>query len=299
MQKRRDTMIKFEEIYNNAIKATHNLVDDIRFKRNLNMNHIMDCVEQICQYLGTQTNIFILLNNVQNKNPYLYSHPVNVAFLSYEIGKWINLTNYELQNLVCAGLLHDIGKAKIRDSLLNKPEKLSENEMSIVRTHPIIGYRILESLNMFDSEVLLGVLHHHERIDGSGYPMGLQEYQISLFGRIIAIADIFDAITSTKAYHIKSSPFKAVEEIEDSGFGYLDPFVCQIFLNNIINYYYGSVVLLSNEQVGEVVYINPEEKTKPLIRCENEYHNLSKERNLEIVEIVEIVEKVEILEPTS
>ncbi len=232
------------------------------------------------------SNIFTSLNSVQNKYPYLHSHPVNVTFLSYEIGKWLNINQSERLNLAYAAFFHDIGKAKIRDSLLNKTEELSRNEMEIMRTHSLIGYQLLVKMNVLDQDVLLGILHHHERIDGSGYPLGLKGDQISLTGRIIAIADIFDAATSTKAYHTKSSPFKVVEEIEASGFASLDPYICQTFVNNSIKFYYKSLVKLSNEQVGEIIYINPEEKTKPLIRCENEYHNLKKERKIEIVDVL-------------
>lgn len=279
-------MESFKQIYNDSIKASQILIEDIRFSRAINLEPILNCVDQICTYMYKDTNIFSLLNSVQNKYPYMYSHPVNVAFLSYEIGKWINLTNNERYHLVCAGILHDIGKAKIKDRILNKAGELDSNEMDILKTHPVIGYRILKSLNILKQEILQGVLYHHERMDGSGYPIKLSGDNISLFGRIIAIADIYDAATATKVYHNKSTPFKVVEEIETSGFGKLDPFLCQVFLNNISNCYYGSRVRLNNEQIGEVVYINPEEKTKPLIRCENEFHNLSKERNLEIVDVV-------------
>ncbi|MDF2487243.1 MAG: hypothetical protein K0R46_3411 [Herbinix sp.] len=279
-------MLKFEELYQLAIRAAHYMVEDIRFSREMNLELTLTCVDQICQYFKSYNNIFASLNNVHNKFPYLYSHPVNVAFLSYEIGKWINLRQEELYHLVCAALLHDIGKAKIRDSLLNKSEKLNDKEMEIMRTHSIIGYRLLENTNLLDSTVLYGILHHHERMDGSGYPLGIKGDKISLFGRIIAIADVFDAVTSTKAYQTKSTPFKAVEEILDSAYGTLDPYICQVFVNHSINYYYGCNVRLSNEQVGEVIYINQGEKTKPLIRCENEFHNLSKERNLVIVEVL-------------
>ncbi len=279
-------MLSFEELYQLAIRTSHNVIEDIRFSRELHLEPTLACVDKICSYMSSYTNIFTSLNSVQNKYPYLYSHPVNVAFLSYEIGKWLNLTKTELFNLTCAGFLHDIGKAKIRDSLLNKSGELSSNEMEVMRTHSIIGYQLLEKLEGLEQEVLLGILHHHERIDGSGYPTGLRGDQINLFGRIIAIADIFDAVTATKAYHEKSSPFKAVEEIEASGFGALDPYICQTFVNHSINYYYKCLVKLSNEQIGEVIYINPEEKTKPLIRCENEYHNLSKERDIAIIEIL-------------
>jgi HD-GYP domain-containing protein (c-di-GMP phosphodiesterase class II) len=279
-------MESFEQIYNDSLKTSQNLIEDIRFSRKINLDHLFYCVDQICNYMHQNTNIFSLLNSVQNKNLYLYSHPVNVAFLSYQIGKWINLTYTELNNLVCAGFLHDIGKAKIKDSLLNKTGKLSDSELDILRKHPDIGYQILNSLDILNQEVLDGVLYHHERLDGSGYPRKMKGESIGLFARIIAIADIYDAATATKAYQSKSTPFKVAEEIETSGFGALDPFICQVFLKNISDCYYGSKVRLNNEQVGEVIYVNPEEKTKPLVRCENEFYNLSRERNIEIIDIV-------------
>jgi len=279
-------MASFEEIYNESIKISQNLVEDIRFSRKIDLAPIRKCSGHICRYLDSDTNILVLLNSVQDKNPYMYSHLVNVAFISFAIGKWMKLNNSDLIKLACAGFLHDIGKAKIRDSLLNIPGKLTEQEMETVRTHPIIAYKILDKLNELEPEVLFGVLSHHERQDGTGYPMGLKGNGISLFGRIIAIADTYDAITATKSYHTKDSPFKAVEEIQKSSFHSLDPHICQIFINNILNYYYGSVVRLNNENVGEIIYVNPAEITKPLIRCENEFIDLSKERDLEIVEIL-------------
>lgn len=278
--------MSFEELYQHAIRTSHNLVEDIRFNRELQLDSTKSCVERICQYFNTYSNIFTALNSVQNKYPYLYSHPVNVAFLSYEIGKWVKMNPTQLQDLVCAAFLHDIGKAKIRDSLLNKKEKLNPKEMEIMRTHPIAGYRLLESIGELNSQILYGILHHHERQDGSGYPIGLKGNRISLFGRVIAIADIFDAVTATKAYQPKSSPFKAVEEIIASSYQLLDPYLCQVFINKSVIFYYQSIVKLSNEQVGEIIYINQQEKTKPIIRCENEYHNLTKERNLAIVEVL-------------
>jgi HD-GYP domain-containing protein (c-di-GMP phosphodiesterase class II) len=284
--KESDKMVTFEEIYSQAVKVSRNLIEDIRFSRSIQLELVQACAEQICNYLKTNTNILALLTSIQDKNPYMYSHPVNVGLISYFIGKWMNLSGAELPRLVLAAMLHDIGKAKVRDSILNKPEKLTEDEMKAVRSHTVIGYRILVSLDITDKDILSGVLSHHERQDGSGYPNGLKENQINIFGRIIAIADMYDAITSTKAYRMKSSPFKAAEEIQAGAFGSLDPKICQVFMTNIAVCYYGSHVRLSNELEGEIIYVNPEEKTKPLIRCEDKYLNLSKERDLEIVAIL-------------
>ncbi len=279
-------MINYHEIYDQCIRAERDLVEDVRFKRKINIVLIRKCSVQICEYLSSNTNFMVLLNAVQDKNPYLYSHPVNVALVAYVIGKWMKLSEKDLEKIVCTGLLHDIGKAKIRDSILNKPDKLTYQEMGEIRRHPIYGYSLLADLNVLEPEILLGVLYHHERNDGSGYPRGKKGEEINLFSRIIAVADIYDAITATKSYHTKSSPFKAVEEIEESSFASLDPQICQIFLKHISDFYSGSTVRLSNELVGEIVYVNPEERTKPLVRCENEYHDLIEERKIEIVEIL-------------
>lgn len=281
-------MISFEDTYKQGIQLSHIMFDDARFGRTVNLNPIKECVGHICRFLDSHVNMLTLLNSVQDKNPYLYSHPVNVAIVASVIGKWMGLNNSDLANLVLAGFLHDIGKSKIRDSILNKAGRLTDQEMEIMKSHPGIGYKILDSLKELEPEVLLGVLSHHERQDGSGYPMRQSGDEIFLFGRIIAIADTYDAITATKAYHAKRSPFKAVEEIQAGSFGYLDPEICQCFLNNILNYYYGVNVRLSNELVGVIIYVNPEERTRPLIRCNNEYHNLTKERDLEIIEIVQV-----------
>ncbi len=279
-------MFSLEETYNQAIRITRNIVEDIRFGRILYLDPVRICSIQICKNLNADTNILTLLNSIQDKNPYMYSHPVNVAFLSLVIGKWMNLDYINLVNLVRAGLLHDIGKAKIKDSLLNKTDTLTIEEMEKMKSHPVVAYKLLDNLNIFDLEVLQGVLFHHERMDGTGYPLGLKGEKINLFSRIIAIADTFDAITATKTYRKKNSPLKAVEEIQANSFNHLDPYICQIFVNNIIDYYNGKAIRLSNEQVGNIVYINPIEITKPLVCCENEYHDLSVERDIEVVELL-------------
>lgn len=279
-------MVSLEETYSHAIKVLRNLVEDIRFGRKLYLNPVEMCSIQICNYRNDDTNILELLNCVQDKNPYMYSHPVNVAFVSFVIGKWLNMDASNLVNLVRAGLLHDIGKAKIKDSLLNKADTLTLEEMEKLKSHPVISYKILDNLNIFNSEVLQGVLFHHERMDGTGYPLGLKGEKINMYSRIIAIADTFDAITAEKTYHKKNSPLKAVEEIQSNSINHLDPHICQIFVNSMIEYYSGKELQLSNEKVGKIVKINPAEISKPLVLCENGYHDLSIERELEVVEFL-------------
>ena len=279
-------MFSLEETYNQALKIYHNMVEDIRFGRQLYLDPIDMCSVQICKYLNEEANILSFLNSVRNKNNYLYSHPVNVAFLSFVIGKWLDLDYAKLENLVRASILHDIGKAKIRDSLLNKAELLSIEEVERLKAHPVIAYRILEGVNRFDSEVLLGVLFHHERMDGSGYPLGLKGEKINLLSRIIAIADTFDAITATNPYYKSKSPLQAIEEIQANNPSNLDQNICQTFVNNFIEYYNGREIHLSNEKVGIIANINPNDISRPLVRCEDVCYDLSVEKEIEIVEIL-------------
>lgn len=279
-------MFGLEEVYNHTIKLMRSIVEDIRFGRELYLKPVETCSAQICKYLNNNEEIIRLVSDSQGKNPYMFSHPVNVALISYVLGKWMNLETKKLENLVSAGLLHDIGKAKIKDSILNKEEALTLDELEKLRSHPVIGYKRVNSVRQFDIQVLQGVLFHHERMDGSGYPLGLKGEKINMYSRIIAIADTFDAITADKTYNKKVSPLSALDEIQANSIDKLDSSICKIFVNNIVNYYNGRTVLLSNEKVGNIVCIRLSDIAKPMVCCENEYYDLMLENELEIVEFL-------------
>jgi len=279
-----DVMLSLEGTYCQAIKISQNIVEDIRFGRKLYLDPIDAISAQICKYRNEDTNILTLLSNFKDKNPYLISHPVNVAFISFIIGIWLDLKESKLLNLVKAALLLDIGKAKIKDSLLNKPEELTLEEVEKLKAHPVISYKILHSTGKFDMEILSGVLFHHERVDGTGYPIGLKGENINLISRIIAVADTFDAITSDKAYGKKYSPLQAIQEIMENGIG-LDQEIFRVFVSHMINYYCDREVLLSNERLGHIVSFNYNNISKPLVNCDDEYIDLAAEKDIEIVEI--------------
>lgn len=279
-------MFRLEEAYDQAVRISRNIVEDIRFGRKLYLNPVEVYSVQISKYLSDDANIVAFLEGVKGRYPYMHSHPVNVALLSFAIGKWLNLEQSKLESLVCAGLLHDIGKAKIKDSILNKADTLTLEEVEKLKAHPIMGYRILESVKTFDLEVLQAVLFHHERMDGTGYPLGLPGEKINLLSRIIAIADTFDAITAIKPYGQKNSPLEAAAEIQDNSLNHLDFRICRVFINKLIECYNGRTIRLSNEQVGNIVYINPVKITKPLVRCEDVVHDLTVEEDLDVVEFL-------------
>ena len=128
------------------------------------------------------------------------------------------------------GVFHDIGKCKVPPEILNKPDNLNEKEWSIMKQHPVYGYNILKKNNVLSKDVLLGALMHHERKDGSGYPLGLKGNTIHTYGKIVAVADIFDAMMSDRVYRKKRPPLQVAEYIEDRSLDSLDPYISRGFL---------------------------------------------------------------------
>ena len=178
----------------------------------------------------------------------IYKHSVNVAALSSVLGKWIGLSKKDLTLLTYSAILHDFGKTKIDKNILDKPGHLTLKEFNVIKQHPIIGYNYVKQIKFLDKSVSFGVLMHHERCDGSGYPLGLKVDKIHQFAKIIAIADVFDAINSNRIYKESKKPFEALELIQKESLVKLDYEYCNVFLNHVINYYIGENVLLIRMQ---------------------------------------------------
>lgn len=216
----------------------------------------------------------------------VYRHSVNVAALSAILGKWLGLNKQQLNLLSYSAILHDFGKTKIDDSILNKVTPLTENEIKIIHTHPTIGYNYIKEIPYLNSSVSYGVLMHHERIDGSGYPLGLKGDNIHQFAKIIAIADSFDAINSDRRYKKKKKPFEALETIKNDSLDKLDYEYCNIFIDHIVNYYLGEEVLLSNTETGKIIQVDPNNLEKPLILVNSDFVDLKSRPDLAIEELI-------------
>lgn len=205
----------------------------------------------------------------------IYRHSINVAIISNLIGQWLEFSEEKLISLTYSALLHDIGKTKIDINILNKPYSLTAKDYLKVKEHPILGYNIVKEISEFDASVSQGILMHHERIDGSGYPLGIKGDKISQFAKIIAIADVFDAINSERSYRHKMEPFEAIETIKKESLCLLDYNYSNVFISHIIIYYIGKDVLLSNKKIGKIIKINPDNLDKPLIQVDDEFIDLN------------------------
>ncbi len=195
---------------------------------------------------------------------YTFKHSVDVATMAMIVAKKMDLPEEDIRNIGVAGLLHDVGKPMIPTEILNKPARLTEEEFEIMKQHSVYGYRILQEKEGISKDILMGVLQHHEKINGKGYPMEVSDKQICLYARILSIVDIYDALVTERSYKKAFSQRDAVEMIM-SMTEELDFNVMKSFLGSIILYPVGSTVSLSNGERARVVENSPGYPLRPKV----------------------------------
>ena len=215
----------------------------------------------------TSLELLDMLGNMRNVEDPLYSHSLNVGLISRALGKWLQLPLEDVNTLTLAGLLHDIGKTQIPPEILNKPGKYTDEEYAIMKTHPVHGKKILNDKG-FDPRILYAALQHHERCDGSGYPRGLEEDEIDDFANIVAIADVYDAMTSARAHRDPLCSFQVINQFEQEGLKKYKTKFILTFLERIANTYNNSRVMLNNAKTGRVIYINRSNLSRPVIQLD-------------------------------
>lgn len=245
-------------------------------------------MEEITQHaiypLIQRPGIIGCLSLINTKDEYTYRHSVNVAIVAGIIGKWMGYEKKYLLELILAGLLHDLGKLFVPIDILNKPGKLDESEYDKIKCHPEEGYKLLAGTNVAEA-VRQGVLQHHERISGQGYPHGVEGSEICDYAKIIAVADIYDAITSDRPYSPKRTPFTAIKIIVDQML-VLDPKVFSVFIENVRDSFVGSSVSLSDGSKGEIVCMKDRYSYRPIIRVSDSLLNLEKRHDIIIKEVL-------------
>ncbi len=225
--------------------------------------------------LKCRSDVFTYLYHVKSKDNHTYSHSINVSLLCNIFGSWLNMSPLEIEELTVAGLLHDIGKIKIDDNILNKVGRLTREEFEIMKMHTVYGYDILKDSNLSEN-IKTAVLLHHEKMDGSGYPTHAKSADISKFAKIVSVCDIYDAMTSDRIYRDKLCPFRVIKTFEQQMYGELDTHFLLSFLQNIAYSYLGSRVVLSDNRQGEVVFINKTALSLPIVKVDEKFIDLSK-----------------------
>lgn len=228
------------------------------------------------------TNIFQLLQKFKNEDDITFLHCNSVSLISYTIGKWLNLSDEDLENLSIAGLLADVGKFSVPKEILEKKGPLTFEEFEVIKTHVEKSVEIIEKYG-FNQNIIDAVKFHHEKIDGSGYPFGLKSDQIPYLSKIIAIADMFVALTSKRPYRDKLTPFQSVKILEMDYIQKLDISILSEFSKRIAKRYLGNPVILNDGRNGEILFINNLAPLRPIIQLENgELIDLSDSNNKDI-----------------
>lgn len=274
----------FTDIYSILIDQTEQLFQQFKQKVKTDFYAITKVVYPFIEY-GLNHNSAILFDFPKLIHPekYMYHHAVLVSLFVGLIANKAKFEKKEIFEAAIAGYLHNTGQLFVPDQILNKPGALSEQEFTQIQKHPVLGYDFLVDIPYMPNQVALAVQQHHEREDGSGYPNGLKSAAIHKYAKIIAIADYYVAMCSTKLYRPAQSPFRTIEQIKNDSFGRLDRTYVQYFLEFVaskINI--GKKVTLNNGWSGEIIYVDPNAVTQPIIRCSDQMVNLQIEKELYI-----------------
>ncbi len=230
----------------------------------------------------TNISLFDMLHNMRDYDDSTYIHCINVALICNVFGRWLALPREEVKVLTLCGLLHDIGKLKIPEEIIKKPGKLTDSEYEMIKQHSYFGYQLLLKQNL-DPRIAQSALLHHERCDGFGYPMGFDRSKIIDFALIVAIADVYDAMTSARSYREPICPFTVIKFLESESMQKYDPHYFLTFNEQILNTYLNTDVKLSNGKIAKVVYINRNDLPYPIVRIGNECIDLSVKKDIDIV----------------
>lgn len=206
------------------------------------------------------------LTDLRSFDGYTYAHSVNVAVIACVIGFGLHLEDDELEQLVMAGLLHDLGKLVIPREILNKPSRLTNEEYDVMKTHSTLSYELIRERWDIPANVKTAVLYHHENVDGSGYPEGMEGDQISLFTKILHTADVYDALISKRPYKKPYSPYEACEYLMGAGGIMFDPEIVEALLLCVPFYPKGTEVKLSDGREGIIVENAGPRNLRPLLR---------------------------------
>jgi len=249
-------------------------------------DQVKACLDPLMKDLEDNPDMALKLWQIEAADAYTYEHSVKVCMLTVLLSKWLGLNLETQKALGKAALLHDIGKCNIPNEILNKPDTLTPEEFSVMKTHATLGYVLLSSTKSLSPEILKGILHHHERYDGAGYPARLKGDHIPYYARIIAVADVFDAMTSNRVYRSKMSPYHVIEIMHGGGGGALDPAITRVFLDHALDFFIGMEVMLSSGESGHVHSNNHHMPYRPRIMVDDQVKDLSQDMSIEIKHVV-------------
>lgn len=275
------------DLKKNALKNLPSMFNDLINYDEKSLSESITIIDDLIEYIQSEN--YINLYEVKLYDDYTYIHSVDTSVMSIFLGVNMNLSKSRLRNLAISSLFHDIGKTRISSEIINKPDKLTSEEFVQIKMHPVYGRDILLGNPIMNKEVIDGVIGHHEKYNGTGYPYGLKENEISEFAKIISICDVFTAITSDRSYRKKFDPKEAYELILAETYTSFDPEIIKLFRDTFAVYPLGCPVYLSNNLFGYVVKQNNGFPDRPVVRImKDEYNNKISPYEIDLKNIINL-----------
>ncbi|SFX47942.1 HD-GYP domain-containing protein [Marinospirillum alkaliphilum] len=260
-----DERTKAQRIHTEALQLLDNVMDRVRGGVSIDVAEVESVAENLVDSVFRNENALACLSRIRNKDAYLMEHSLNVGVLLSILAKSMGFDIGTIRKLAVGGMLHDVGKVQVPDEVLHKPGKLEAEEWEEMKRHVMYGEAYLEQIAV-DSTVRAICAQHHERLDSSGYPRGLAADAISLFGRMSAVCDVYDAITADRCYHQGMAPSVAMKRLVEWSDDHLDRKLVYQFIRAMSIYPVGTLVELNNGHLGIVVEPNRVQQAKPRVR---------------------------------
>ncbi len=254
-------------IHSKSKAAVFSMFQEARMGKALQLTEVTSLVDEIGQSISRNPEAFLSLARLKTKDNYTYLHSVAVCALMIALGKQMGLEENLLQELGMAGLLHDVGKMMIPEDVLNKPGRLTDDEFTVIKNHPQRGWEILKGSPGVNEMALEVCLHHHEKMDGSGYPDKLSGEAISLFARMGAVCDVYDAITSVRCYKSGWEPAEAIRKMAEWQEGHFDKNVFHAFVKTIGIHPSGTLLRLKSGRLAVVIQQSEKSLLTPIVKA--------------------------------
>lgn len=258
-------MIQARKLHAEAVHLVHSIMNDARLGKQIQIEQVEPLVERMVGSILRNRDAILILSRVKRKDDYTFQHSVGVCALMMSFVRSIGFEGRIIEEIGIGGLLHDIGKMMVPEEILNKPGKLTEDEFKIMKEHVELGLEVLEQYPEITPAALIVTGQHHERMDGSGYPAGLKGDEITQFGQMAAIVDIYDAVTSNRVYHTAMEPAEALRKMFEWSPKALNRDLVDQFVRTLGIYPVGTLVRLKSNRLAVVLSRGKQDPMKPAV----------------------------------
>ena len=296
-----EEMVKANQVRQEAGRVITDIMADARLGKRIETERVTPVVEEMLASIFRNQDAFLGLTRIRQMDQYTFEHSVSVSALMIAFAKKLQLDQATIWELGVGGILHDIGKLQVPEKILNKPGRLTDQEFEVMRGHVGFGYKMIDEAETIPRRARQVILQHHERLNGSGYPGRLSGEEISLYGKMAAIVDVYDAITSDRVYHKGKLPSVVLRQlVEWSGEGVFDAELVQRFIQCVGIYPVGSLVALESQRLAVVVASPQKALLNPVLKV---IYDLRKQRLIppEVLDLTDSVSDGEdrIVKPVS